>query len=93
MDRAVDTANLGVTAAGHLSVWTLFINSSPVVKLVIAGLLLCSIVVWAVIFDKIVTIRRVNRAASDFEERFWAGGSLDGRRPDRCFGPGATWFS
>ncbi|MBO6037874.1 MAG: protein TolQ [Acetobacter sp.] len=77
MDRAVDTANLGAAATGDLSVWTLFFNSSPVVKLVIIGLLLCSVVVWAVIFDKIITLRRVNRAASDFEDRFWSGGSLD----------------
>ncbi|MFT8368009.1 protein TolQ [Acetobacter papayae] len=77
MDRAVDTANLGVSAAGDLSVWALFINASLVVKLVMLGLLGCSIVVWAIIFAKTLTLRRINREASGFEDRFWSGGSLD----------------
>lgn len=77
MDRAVDAANLGVSAAGDLSVWALFMNASLVVKLVMLGLLLCSIMVWAIIIDKFVTIRRINRAASGFEDKFWSGGSLD----------------
>ncbi|MFT8468307.1 protein TolQ [Acetobacter syzygii] len=77
LDRAVDAANLGVSAAGDLSVWALFMNASLVVKLVMLGLLLCSIMVWAIIIDKFVTIRRINRAASGFEDRFWSGGSLD----------------
>ena len=77
MDRAVDAANLGVSAAGDLSVWALFINASLVVKLVMLGLLGCSIVVWAIIFAKTLTLRRINREASGFEDRFWSGGSLD----------------
>ena len=77
MDRAVDTANLGVSAAGDLSVWALFINASLVVKLVMLGLLGCSIVVWAIIFAKTLTLRRINREASGFEDRFWSGGRLD----------------
>lgn len=77
MDRAVDTANLGASAAGDLSVWALFINASLVVKLVMLGLIGCSIVVWAIIFAKTLTLRRINREASGFEDRFWSGGSLD----------------
>jgi biopolymer transport protein TolQ len=30
-----------------------------------------------VIFDKVMVLRRVNRAADGFEDRFWSGGSLD----------------
>ncbi|MBO1324379.1 protein TolQ [Acetobacter sp. TBRC 12305] len=77
MDRAVDATNLGVAAAGDLSVWTLFANASVVVKLVMLGLLLCSIMVWAIIFAKVVVLRRINREATGFEDRFWSGGGLD----------------
>ncbi|MGO2958198.1 MAG: protein TolQ [Acetobacter sp.] len=77
LDRAVDAANLGGTAAGDLSIWGMFMHASPMVKLVMLGLVLCSIMVWAIIFDKIVTLRRINKAASAFEDRFWSGGSLD----------------
>ncbi|GBQ62870.1 ExbB/TolQ/MotA proton channel family protein [Ameyamaea chiangmaiensis NBRC 103196] len=77
MDRAVDAANLGAAAAGSLSLWGLFLHASLVVKLVMVGLIVCSIWVWAIIFDKIITIRRVNRQATEFEDKFWSGGSLD----------------
>lgn len=74
MDQAVNAANLGA-AAGDLSMWALFMHASIVVKLVMIGLVTCSVIVWAIIFDKFTTVRRVNRLANDFEERFWAGGS------------------
>ncbi len=41
------------------------------------GLLAASIWVWAVVFEKWSSLRKVNRAADGFEDRFWSGGSLD----------------
>ncbi len=76
MDRAVDAANLAAPA-GDLSLITLFVQADIVVKLVMILLLFASIWVWAVVFDKIVALRRVNRAAAAFEDRFWSGGSLE----------------
>ncbi|MFT5486264.1 MAG: biopolymer transport protein TolQ, partial [Alphaproteobacteria bacterium] len=32
---------------------------------------------WAIIFEKIMRMRRLRRQASQFEESFWSGGSLD----------------
>ncbi|AOX16262.1 protein TolQ [Kozakia baliensis] len=76
MDRAVDAANLGAAAAG-LSPLDLFLHASIVVKLVMLGLIGCSAFVWAIIVEKFILIRRVNREATEFEDRFWSGGSLD----------------
>jgi biopolymer transport protein TolQ len=76
LDRAVDAANLAAPA-GDLSLITLFVQADIVVKLVMILLLFASIWVWAVVFDKIVALRRVNRAAAAFEDRFWSGGSLE----------------
>ena len=76
MDRAVDAVNLG-TANGDLSLWGLFMQSDIVVKLVMLGLLAASVWVWAVVFEKWSTLRRVNKDADGFEDRFWSGGSLD----------------
>lgn len=76
MDRAVETANLGM-AGGHLSLWGLFMDADIVVKLVMIGLLSASIWVWAIAFEKWMALRRVNKAADGFEDRFWSGGSLD----------------
>jgi biopolymer transport protein TolQ len=77
LDRAVDAASLGAAAAGDLSLWGLFIQADIVVKLVMVGLLLASVWVWAIVFEKWSSLRRVNRAADGFEDRFWSGGSLD----------------
>ncbi len=76
MDRAVDAVNLA-SAGNHLSLWSLFLEADIVVKLVMLGLLGASIWVWAVVFEKWSSLRRVNKAADQFEDRFWSGGSLD----------------
>src|SRR5882724_2509663 len=41
------------------------------------GLLAASVWVWAVVFEKWSTLRKVNKEADGFEDRFWSGGSLD----------------
>jgi len=76
VDQAVSAVNLGA-ATTDMSLWGLFMQADIVVKVVMLGLLCASIVVWAVWFDKWWTLRRVNRAAETFEDRFWSGGSLD----------------
>jgi len=76
VDRAVDAVTLGA-AGGDLSLWSLFIEADIVVKLVMLGLLAASVWVWAVVFEKWTSLRRVNRDADGFEDRFWSGGSLD----------------
>ncbi len=76
MDRAVDAANLAANAA-DLSIWGLFVQADIVVKLVMILLVFASVWVWAIVFEKITSLRRANRAADAFEDRFWSGGSLD----------------
>nr|WP_294508028.1 protein TolQ [uncultured Rhodopila sp.] len=76
MDRVVDAVNLG-TPGGDLSLWGLFVQADIVVKLVMLGLLAASVWVWAVVFEKVTAIRKANKEADAFEDRFWSGGSLD----------------
>ncbi|HEY0420587.1 MAG TPA: MotA/TolQ/ExbB proton channel family protein, partial [Acetobacteraceae bacterium] len=76
MDRAVEAVNLGA-AAGDLSLWGLFVQADMVVKLVMLGLIGASVWVWAIVFEKMTTLRRVSKAADGFEDRFWSGGSLE----------------
>jgi biopolymer transport protein TolQ len=76
LDQTVNTAALAAPAA-NLSLWGLFLQADIVVKLVILLLVLASIWVWAIIIEKTVSIRRVNREATVFEDQFWSGGSLD----------------
>ncbi|HVZ10420.1 protein TolQ [Rhodopila sp.] len=76
MDRAVDAANLAA-AGGDLSLWGLFVQADIVVKLIMVGLLCASVWVWAIVFEKWTTLRKINKEADGFEDRFWSGGSLD----------------
>ena len=76
VDRAVDAANLAA-AGTDLSLWGLFLQADVVVKAVMLLLLLASVWVWAIVFEKFTSLRRANRAADGFEDRFWSGGSLD----------------
>jgi biopolymer transport protein TolQ len=76
VDRAVDAATLG-TAGGDLTLLGLFLQADIVVKLTMLCLLLASIWVWAIMFEKFSALRRANREADSFEDRFWSGGSLD----------------
>ncbi len=76
MDRAVDAVNLG-TPGGDLSILGLFLQADAVVKIVMLALLVASVWVWAIVFEKVTSLRRVEKAADAFEDRFWSGGSLD----------------
>jgi biopolymer transport protein TolQ len=76
VDRTVDAANLG-TPNGDLSLLGLFLQADIVVQIVMLCLLAASIWVWAIVFEKVTSLRRANRDADSFEDRFWSGGSLD----------------
>lgn len=76
MHEAVDAANIAA-AAGDLTIWGLFVQADIVVKLVMVMLVFASVWVWAIVFEKVTSIRRANKAADAFEDRFWSGGSLD----------------
>jgi biopolymer transport protein TolQ len=68
---------VGAAGAHDLSVWGLFLQADIVVKLVMLLLIAASIWTWAIIFDKVIRLRRVRRRSAQFEDAFWSGGSLD----------------
>lgn len=67
----------GVTPEASMSVWSLFWRADLIVKLVMLILLGASVWSWAIIFDKSLRLRSLRNQASDFEESFWSGGSLE----------------
>jgi len=60
-----------------LSIVTLVLHASLVVQLVIAGLLLVSLVSWALIFSKLLSLGRIQRGNESFEQEFWSGKNLN----------------
>lgn len=65
-------------ALGQLdfSLAALFMRADWVVQLVMIGLILASIISWAVIIEKSRLLRRYRQMADEFEARFWSGESL-----------------
>jgi biopolymer transport protein TolQ len=51
----------------------LVLNASPLVQLVMATLVLASVVSWTMIFDRSRVLKRAEREADAFENRFWSG--------------------
>jgi biopolymer transport protein TolQ len=76
-NNAVDAATLAGAAVHGLSPWALFMNADWVVKCVMILLLATSIWCWAIIFEKIISMRRLNGSADRFEQAFWSGSAVD----------------
>lgn len=64
-------------ASADLSIFTLFWQAHWVVKLVMSGLLICSVWVWAIAIDKFLLLQRTRTAMNRFEQAFWSGQSLE----------------
>ena len=73
----VDSVQLGGSVETDLSIIGLFLAADPVVKAVMLGLIIVSIVTWAIIFDKILKLRGLRAHARAFEDSFWSGGSIE----------------
>jgi biopolymer transport protein TolQ len=76
-NSAVQSTVLAGSVVHDMSIWGLFMQADFIVKAVMIGLVLASFWCWAIIFEKVMRMRRLRRQASQFEESFWSGGSLD----------------
>ena len=64
-------------SSSDLSIWGLFMMADPLVKAVMLMLVVASIWCWAIIFEKITSVRHERRHSNNFEDAFWSGGSAD----------------
>ena len=60
-----------------LELWTLIVNASLVVKLVMLLLIAVSFLSWTFIFSKWIAIRRARAQTEQFEREFWSGNDLN----------------
>ena len=65
-----------MNASADLSIITLVMNASIVVKCVLGLLIFASLASWATIFSKAIVLSRSLRETNDFEKRFWSGADL-----------------
>jgi biopolymer transport protein TolQ len=74
---ATGLAASGLASGAEVSLLSMFWSAHLVVKLVMMGLLGASVWCWAIIINKVLLLRRTQRAMAQFEEVFWSGASLD----------------
>jgi biopolymer transport protein TolQ len=75
---AIESATLGGAAAiADMSLWGMFTRADIIVKAVMMILLLASFWSWAIIFEKVMQLRRITKRTDKFEDSFWSGGSVD----------------
>ena len=65
-----------MNVTSDLDIWTLVVNASIVVKVVMLILLIVSFMSWMFIFQKWFSIRRAARQTDKFEREFWGGNDL-----------------
>ena len=66
-----------MTVTQDLDIWTLILNASVVVKVVMVLLLAVSFMSWMFIFQKWFSIRRAASQTDKFEREFWSGNDLN----------------
>ncbi len=71
--------NVGDLAAqtDQFGLFNLFLIASPVVKFVMIGLVVASILCWGIVFEKWLAVRKMKSSMDKFEQLFWSGQSLE----------------
>lgn len=60
----------------QMSIWSLVVNASVVVQIVMLILVAASLISWVMIFQRLMVFRKARRSLREFEERFWSGVDL-----------------
>lgn len=77
-NQVVDAAIMaGSLTADQFTMMSMFLRADLIVKSVMVILVFASIWCWAIIFEKLLTVRRLNKRSDEFEQAFWSGKSLD----------------
>ena len=77
MDADITSQAVGLASNTDFSILSLFLRADFIVKSVIIILIASSVYSWAIIFDKFIMFRKINKDSEDFEERFWKSKSAE----------------
>lgn len=76
--QATEMAGNATGAVAHdMSLIGLFMNADPLVMLIMVGLILMSVISWAIIIEKFMTFRQLEQKTTRFEQDFWSAEALD----------------
>jgi biopolymer transport protein TolQ len=76
-DLAGTAAGVAAHGAPNMSLLSLVIHADPLVLAIMLILIGMSIASWAIIIEKIMTLRNVNEKTEQFESEFWSAEALD----------------
>ena len=69
--------DIPVAAINDMSLIDLFLQATTFVKIIMSSLLIVSMIVWAIWFEKYARMRVLRRRADKFEEAFWSEKGLE----------------
>ena len=77
MEADITSQAVGLASNADFTITSLFLRADFIVKSVIIILIASSVYSWAIIFDKFMMFRRINKDSEEFEERFWKSKSAE----------------
>ena len=77
MEADITSQAVWIASNTDFSILSLFLRADFIVKSVIIILIASTIYSWAIIFDKIMMFRKINKDSEDFEEKFWKSKSAE----------------
>ena len=77
MEADITSQAVGLAGNTDFSILSLFLRADIIVKSVIIILIASSVYSWAIIFDKFMMFRRINKDSQEFEDKFWKSKSAE----------------
>jgi len=77
MEADITSQAVGLASNTDFSITSLFLRADFIVKSVIIILIASSVYSWAIIFDKFMMFRRINKESEEFEDKFWKSKSAE----------------
>ena len=77
MEADITSQAVGLASNNDFSITSLFLRADFIVKSVIIILIASSVYSWAIIFDKFMMFRKINKESEEFEDKFWKSKSAE----------------
>ena len=77
MEADITSQAVGFASNTDFSLWSLFIRADFIVKSVILMLIGCSVYSWAIIIEKFILFKKINKESDEFEVKFWKSKSAE----------------
>ena len=77
MEADITSQAVGLASNTDFSILQLFLRADIIVKSVIIILIASSVYSWAIIYDKYMLFRKINKSSDEFEEKFWKSKSAE----------------